>query len=245
MKIPKKIKKCLIALLCIFIAVIAFADRKVENIESIIIESFDNEPGSEVEWIVRASKFIHSLDYSYVNSWPEALFGKDTDTSEKKSLGIKASFKRKGYNYLEIIPVTVVDGKNIPKALELPGKVKSIDLWVWGSNYNFYMEVHLIDIYGINHVLFFGNLFFQGWNNLSVEIPNRIPQIGRRVSENQQLQVTKFVIWTQPHENVKNFYVFIDHLRILTDTFIDIYDGDELADEDYLNEMWKSLKGGS
>lgn len=252
MKIQKTLLKCLITVFCLFLTIAVFADNKVENIESRIIEPFDNvidpdDPNPEVKWIVRGSKFLdpESLDYGYVEAWPEALFSKTDDTSQIKSFGITAAFDRVGYNYLEIIPCLEVEGELKPTPLGLPGQVKSIGMWVWGSNYNYYLEVHLLDNRGIKHVLFLGDLSFVGWKNLFVQIPNAIPQTRRHTGTEARLKITKFVIWTRPNESAIGFYIFLDHLKVLTDTFIEKFDGDELADKDYLETIWKSEKEGN
>jgi hypothetical protein len=39
---------------------------------------------------------------------------------------------------------------------------------------------------------------------------------------------------------VDNFYIYIDQLKVLTDTFESFFDGDELADPDWINDVWSS-----
>ncbi|MDR0453091.1 MAG: flagellar filament outer layer protein FlaA [Treponema sp.] len=48
----------------------------------------------------------------------------------------------------------------------------------------------------------------------------------------------KFRIWTGPMEQVNNFYIYFDQLKVLTDTFETRYDGEELADPKKVQELW-------
>jgi hypothetical protein len=45
-------------------------------------------------------------------------------------------------------------------------------------------------------------------------------------------------IWTQPTEKVGDFYVYIRQLKVLTDTFDSLFDGNDLADPAYVQELW-------
>jgi hypothetical protein len=238
-------------LFTIFGARIGTADEKVQNMETVIIDDFDNDTtlkGKPREWFwyVRGSKFVveESLNWKLVPAYPDTLFSKkQVEGKDLRVLGIQGSFDRKGYNSYEVIPVTKDDkGKIIPRSIELPGKVKAIDLWVWGSNFNYYIEVYLLDSRGVNHRLFLGDLTFEGWKNLSVSVPESIPQSRRYIPKHEALYLTKLVIWTRPDERVNDFYVYFDHLKVNTDTFISKFDGDEMADIDEVNRMWKDGK---
>ena len=74
--------------------------------------------------------------------------------------------------------------ENIP-VFRFPADVKLIDLWAWGSNFDYYAEAHVTDYRGITHVLPLGNLKYEGWRNLKVRIPNYIPQGKNLYSENK------------------------------------------------------------
>jgi hypothetical protein len=39
-------------------------------------------------------------------------------------------------------------------------------------------------------------------------------------------------------EQVNNFYIYFDQLKVLTDTFETRYDGEELADPKKVQELW-------
>lgn len=228
----------------IFFSIAAFlaAEEGTHNLVSVVLESFDDATAPQ-QWIVRGSKFI-TPDYPqtmFVKSWPDAAFGENKENKPLYSLGIHTKFDRKAYNYVEIIPAKKgSDGKLAPAPIAIPGKAKSIDLWVWGSNFDYYMEVHIRDYQGVDHTLYLGNLTFEGWKNLSVDIPGSIPQTRRTIPKFQGLEITEFVIWTRPTEKVDDYYVFLDQVKVLTDMFESRFDGDDLGDMDTLNQLWSS-----
>jgi hypothetical protein len=224
-----------------FTAALIVADETTLNLASVVLDGFD-QPDKSL-WIVQGSKFA-TPDYPqtiYVKTWPDALFGKNKDNKDLYAIGIHGKFDRKAYNYIEIIPAKKgTDGKLAPNPIQIPGRLKSIDLWVWGSNYNFYMDVHLRDFQGVDHTLRLGDLTYAGWKNLFADIPGSIPQSRKYIPRFQGLELTEFVIWTRPDERVDDFYIFLDQVKVLTDMFESRFDGDNLADLDTLNQLWSS-----
>jgi len=222
-----------------FSAALISADEVTTNLVSAVLDNFD-QPDKSV-WIVQASKFATKgfPETTFVKAWPDALYGANKDKKDLYALGVHAKFDRKAYNSLELIPAKKGDGgKLVPNPIMIPGRAKALDLWIWGSNYNYYMDVHIRDFQGVDHVLSLGDLAFQGWRNLNVLIPTSIPQARRHIPRYQGLELTKLVIWTRPTESVEEFYVFIDQVKVLTDMFESRFDGDNLADQDYLKEVW-------
>jgi hypothetical protein len=226
-------------LLLLFPAASALADETTTNLQSKVIVSFDDEASRQ--WMVQGSKFT-TKDFpqmSIVRTWPDSLYGRNPVSKDLFALGIHSRFDRKGYNAIEIIPAKKgSDGKLVPSTLPLPGRVKAFDLWVWGSNYNYTMDVHLRDFEGIDRVLHLGSLQFVGWRNMSTTITGNIPQSRRYIPRFQALELTKLVIWTTPEERVDDFYVFLDEVKVLTDLFETRFDGDALADPKALDELW-------
>jgi hypothetical protein len=175
-----------------------------------------------------------------VRAFPEALYGKNKDNKPLFSLGVHARFDRKSYNYIEIIPAAKdSSGKLVPSTLPLVGRAKSIDAWVWGANYNYWLDVHLRDYQGIDHVIHMGSLKFAGWKDLSATISGAIPQSRPYIPKYAGLVLTKLVIWTAPDEKVDDYYFFIDEITIITDLFETRFDGEDLADPDTLNTIWQ------
>ena len=119
-------------------------------------------------------------------------------------------------------------------------RVKTIDLWAWGSNYDYSLEVHIRDYEGIEHTLQLGSLRYEDWKDLYTSVPSSIPQSRRYLPKRRNLQLTKLVLWTRPEEKVDGFYVYFDQLKVLTDLFESRFDGDNLIEPDVLNKIWKS-----
>jgi hypothetical protein len=232
--------------------------------ESEIIDDFDQTPTDR--WVVRGSKFTTVErdengnptkiypEIADVPGYPEALFGRSKDKQDRGVLGIHGKFNRRGYNQVEIIPAMEApadtpDGEIIhqdletgkrwvSKPLDLPGRVGIVDLWAWGSNHRYYLEMYVRDYRGVDHVISMGDLNYFGWKNLRVGIPAVIPQAAQYVPRFRNMQITKFVLWTRPEEKVDNFYFYLDHLKVLTNLFESRYDGDELESPEMLEQVW-------
>ncbi len=241
-----------LSLIILFVlpAGIMFADEQTSYFQSVVIESFDQT--SEQQWYVRGSKFIHE-DYpvfKLLPVYPDAAFRKAENTDDLRSLGIQFMFDRKGYNYLEIFPVTGEQDENgnpIPDPIKLPGRIANLDCWVWGANYSYYLEVHIMDNDGRIHVLKLGDIDYLGWKNLRVDIPNYIDQSIRYAPQRRGLELVKLVLWTRPDEKVADYYegkvqpiyFYLDQIKIFSDQFESPYDGSDLAsDADYINDLW-------
>ena len=245
---------CLILMAGIAVST-AFGDESTVDFESIVIEDFTGDTVREwtvanrtyryeYSWELDASKFASVVDdvqyprMTYVDSYPMALYGVNREGREIRSLGIWGKFDRRGYNWIDLYPVSTETGE--PFEIPIPGRISYLDAWVWGSNLNYYIEVYLRDYQGVVHNLYLGDIGYQGWKNLRVRIPTSIPQTRRVIPRFQGLDFVKFRIWTTPLERVDNFYIYIDHIKVLTDTFESLFDGDELTDPDRIQEIWAS-----
>ncbi len=218
------------------------ADQTTATYQVKSLVSFDDQAKAG-SWIVQGSKFATQgfPEYKLVKTWPEAVYGRNKENRDLYAMGIHSKFDRKGWNYIEIIPAAKDSSGNLtPTSISIPGRVQRMDMWVWGSNYNYTMDVFLRDYRGIDHVLHMGSLQFIGWRDLAVTVPSSIPQARRYLPQFQGLELTKIVIWTSPEEKVDDYWVFIDELTILTDTYQQRYDGENLADPDYLNQLWQA-----
>ncbi len=239
-----------------------FADERTLKLESVVIESFDGpgastfDDGSAVVWQVRGSKFSTEgyPRMTYVpETWPDDLFGPNPENrADLGVLGVNTAFDRMGYNQIELIP-GVGEGDNwVAKPLDLPGRVQTLDLWVWGSNFKYSMEAHFIDYEGLAYRLDLvqsddkrnpGSLKFVGWKNMYLDIPSYIRQSVNYKPEYRGLRLTKIVIYTHPSEKVDNFYVYLDHIKVLTDKHESFYDGYGLTSPERIAEIW-GTEGG-
>ncbi|MFW6313885.1 MAG: flagellar filament outer layer protein FlaA [Spirochaetota bacterium] len=229
------------------------ADEATRSWESIVLEDFDD--GGEYRWIVRGGKFLAAEDeetefeYAFPFAFeivegvkPEALVVSEEDAPDTFGvLGAQASFTRRGYNYLEFTPVEDEDdedGNPIHRPIEIPGRPLAIDLWAWGSNYSYYLEAQVRDYRGVVHTLKLGDLGFAGWKNLQVDIPNHIPRAVRFVPNRRRVELMKIVLWTRPDESVAGFHFYLDQIKVLTDMFETPFDGEGLANPEFVQEVW-------
>jgi len=262
MKVKSKIIISIFLLLFLSLSILVTADEVTQNLETKILETFDEDPTSR--WVAIGSKFSfvetdedgNEIQYpvtAMVNTYPQALFGYDIDDTDKNVLGIRCRFTRQGYNYVEIMPVKVAaadaEEKDIvyidsggtqyeADPIPISGRVQLFDVWVWGSNYNYYLEAHFEDSWGLSHVIRMGDLNYGGWKNLSAKIPNGISQATTYIPRIKPLRFTKFVLWTRPAEIVGDYYIYIDQMKILTDIFETRFDGDDLASSETMMDVW-------
>ena len=234
-------------LLVVLLAGVAIANEVTVNLQSIILDDFN---GGGSRWVARGSKFLavdggtsryeYPFTFQFVDDvWPEAMMRSDNDSP--RVFGVQASFTRPGYNYIELIPVEDQDDANgnpIPRPILIPGRPLAIDLWAWGSNYNYYLEAHVRDYRGIVHPLGLGSLHYAGWRNLRVNIPNHIPRAVRFVPARRQMYLEKLVLWTRPGESVSGFHFYLDQIKVLTDLFENPFDGQGLANPEFVRDVW-------
>ena len=254
---------CLIVLACITV-LSAYGDDRTVDLTSIVLEHFDEETthewlegkrtrSFEYSWVLAASKFATKSEdedgnevayplMAYLDTWPIALYGYNREGKTIKSLGIHGRFDRRGYNWIDLYPV---NGDGDPFEIPMPGRIRYLDLWVWGSNLDFNVEAFVRDHQGTVHIVKLGNLGYTGWKNLRANIPNHISQAKRVQPSLARLHFVKFRIWTSPAESVDNFYIYLKQFKVLTDTFESPFDGDELADPDLVPQLWANAGDNS
>jgi hypothetical protein len=239
---------CLV-LLAIGAASAAFGDDIAVNSTSVILESFDGD--SPYTWKVAGSKFATKTENAewpqstLVAAWPQSLHGINREGKDLKSFGVWGKFDRQGFNWIDIYPTdadsAADDANEFGNAeIPIPGRIQYMDLWVWGSNLDYNLEAYFRDYRGMVHVIDVGRLNFQGWKNLQVRIPARVPQSKRVLPKRAGLTFIKFRVWTPPTEPVADFRIYFDQFKILTDTYENFFDGDELAWPDRIEELWNA-----
>jgi hypothetical protein len=238
---------CLSVLVFLLSPSLLLADEQTENLVSHVLETFDPETRT-TEWLVTGSKFVTEgfPKQTYIEAWPEALYGANREGLDLQTLGAYFKFDRKGYNYIEFIPVSENEaGETVNSPIPIPGSVKKLDLWAWGSDFDYYLEAHIMDPRGIVHVLNLGSLNYVGWKNLSVTIPTYIPQSRNYAPYLQGLELVKLVLWTKPEEAVNECYFYLDQIKVLTDVFISRFDGDALTDPEKIEELWGGVENNA
>ncbi len=220
-------------LILAFVCVPLVAQKRGINYQTYMVETFDAPDASEWSWSGTGSKFI-TEGYPILKSFdgmPNAVRVMNGDPEkEYKFLGIEFKFNRMGNNWVDIFPVK---DDSVPYEIPFKGIVSRLDLWVWGAGYDYDLEVLVRDCNGRVHTLAIGNLRFEGWKNMSVNIPSSIPQSSRYISNVKQLKLVTFRIRTKPTEKVHDFYIFMDEIKVLTNTYSASYDGFELLKAEF------------
>ena len=236
---------CLVILACIAVFS-GFGDDVTNSYETKILETFNGTGDSPYTWKTQASRFITSMDgvtypvLAYIDAWPTAAFGynRSPDSPQLRSLGLHGKFDRQSYNWIDLYPVLTDDPEGKPYEIPLPGRIQNFDMWVWGSNLRFYIELYIRDYQGVVHCLKLGDISYTGWQNLKVNVPTNIRQSRRILPSFAGLHFVKFRIWTQPTERVDNFYIYFKQLKVLTDVFESFFDGNDLADPQNVDRLW-------
>jgi hypothetical protein len=230
-----------VALLTLAGSALLFADETTISLESKVVQDFAKPEAQS--WFVQGSKFSTEgfPRVGYIKGGPTAILGGDVQAAQNaRSMAVAMLFDRKEYNWVDVIPGT----KDKPIELSLPGRVKMIDIWVWSGNFNYYLEAFVRDYRGLVYTIPMGNLSFVGWKNLRINIPDNVPQSKKYLPRHEQLQFVKFRIWTRPSEVVvipgfegspdidKAVKFYFNNMKVLTDTFESLFDGDTLTNPD-------------
>ena len=238
----KRELKVLIGLACLFvIGLPVFAQPNSRSIETFVMDDFDSAGsqnymynGKEYswDWAVGSSRFIADgyPKTGYFEGIPNSLkqLHKGED-KEFKVFGVKTAFKRKGDNWFEVYPTA--DDK--PFEIPFVGIASQMDFWIWGSGYNYYLEVMVRDALGTVKVLPAGSLAFHGWKNIIVNIPGWIQQSSHLRSGPENMTFVGFRIRSDAEEYVDNFVIYFDQIKYTSNSLSLIYDGYELNDVDF------------
>lgn len=236
-------------LICLFNSVLStqeiIVQKKVISIQAPVLADFENPENTKLWKIGEVSQScdLEKTALKPMEGGPWSL----AEPAEKKKwcMGVKTAFKTKGYNYIEILP-PVYDPKLYPniqtlfpdpipnpqneRFIPIPGKCKSIDVWVAGRNYRYTLEIWIKDFNGFVYPLEMGKLDYPGWRNLSHNIPSYIPQEEKYLPKEKPLKFIKFVLRADPDERADKLYVYFDHMKVITDVYIQRYDGYEIKD---------------
>ncbi len=217
-------------ILALAFCVPAVAQPSAKAVETIVIDNFDTD--QDWSWNVQASRFI-SDGFPIIKKFegiPNSLrpYHKASDPTAMV-LGVKAAYDRKGDNWFEVFPT--MDGE----AYEIPfvGTVTQIDFWVWGANYYYTLEVLVRDADGRVHILNAGNLQFQGWRNVVINVPGYIRQHSRLRTGRTDMSFVGFRVRSDADEAVDDYVIYFDQLKYTTNTLSNIYDGYDLRDADF------------
>lgn len=219
---------CFVLVLAFCILPVAAQDYN-KSFQTYAVDNFDGSEEVKWTWMVQGSKFATEgfPKLQTFEGMPQALrvMYPESEENKKSFLGVQSKFNRMGDNWFDIIPT--VDGK--PYEIPFKGEVARIDMWVWGADYFYELEVLVRDAEGRVHTLPIGWLNFKGWKNMGVSIPTYIKQRTKYIGTDG-LSLVCFRVRSNPNERVDDFYFFIDEVMALTNVFVQSYDGFELMD---------------
>ncbi|MCL1864400.1 MAG: flagellar filament outer layer protein FlaA [Spirochaetes bacterium] len=172
---------------------------------------------------------------------------------KKKVLGIHFQFKYPGTNSVSIEPPFELDWKERTpvltydpalrkdvreRALQLPGRIRAISMWVHGRGFPYTLEVWIKDFKGEVHVLRKQPVNFVGWKPVIFEVPIFIPQTADSYPVTRVVKLVRIVLRETTYiagersrsasSNTTNAYIFFDQIKVLSDTYEVYFDGQEL-----------------
>lgn len=226
----KGLKVCVNLSLLVLFGSLMSAQPSSMSVETFVLDNFDTE--NEWKWTVNASRFVAEgyPKLGFFEGIPNSLkpFYKDSEQSPKV-LGVNVAFNRKGDNWIEVLPTK--DGK--PYECPLTGVVRHFDFWVWGTNYNYSLDVLVRDANGSVHILPCGTLNFRGWRNFIIKVPTWMQQSSRLRTGPKGMAFVGFRVKTHPREAVDDFAIYFDQLKYMASSLSFIYDGYELRYNDF------------
>jgi hypothetical protein len=231
---------CLALIACLTVP--AFADSKAQSVETIMLDNFDDPSTVDWTWGVATSRFVEEgyPKYGYINGMPNSLKQVADDHGENaKVLGIQVAYQRKGDNWFEVYPQKKAENGEMDNyEIQLKGNLSQMDFWIWGANYEYYIDVLIRDSDGRVVSLPAGNLDFHGWKNVIITIPGWLKQHSSYRSGPESISFVGFHVRSDPEEPVDDFMIYFDNLRYTTNAYSNVYDGYELrlTDFDAVNE---------
>lgn len=164
--------------------------------------------------------------YNWIELYPIVLSGGVLDGNGKPMTSV---IGHTGNNVLDDLGGKFTNLSKQATNVNLIGVVKSLDVWVWGGNYRYWLDFHLVDYKGFLHRLNAGDVNYVGWLNLRTRIPDYIPQTEYHVPFMKNLKLIMLKLWSYPNERVDQFYVYFDYMQVQTDVYEQRFNGDELG----------------
>lgn len=172
---------------------------------------------------------------------------------KKKMLGVRWRFRYPGNNVISLDPPKELDWKERTpvmtynqalrqdvqeRGIQLPGRAKAISMWVHARGFPYTIEVWIRDHKGDVHILQKQSINYVGWQPLIFQIPETIPQTTDSYPVTRLTKLVKIVIrevtqiegeYTRSNAaNSSDVFVFIDQIKVLTDTYEVYFDGQDL-----------------
>lgn len=138
-------------------------------------------------------------------------------------LGVKVKFYKRAVMNFAIYPI---------RPLPIPGKAKTVSVWVIGRNFNHRLKIMVEDYFGTRHELTMEKLNFLGWKKMTVAIPPTIKQSDYHFTDLMGIKVIGFKVYCDLDETIGSFYIYFDDLSAVTDLFEEMNrDVDDIPDD--------------
>jgi hypothetical protein len=172
---------------------------------------------------------------------------------KKKTLGVHFRFRYPGNNSVHLEPPLELDWKERTpvmtydqamrkdvqeRGIQLPGRAKSISMWVHARGFPYTMEVWVKDFKGDVHILEKQSINFVGWRPMTFDIPENMPQSSDTYPVTRTSKLVRIVLREVTNisgeysgtstRNSSDVYVFFDQIKVLTDTYEVYFDGQDL-----------------
>ena len=198
-----------------------------QKLELVLVEDFENCDSWRAlmpvdQGVARAKKVVGApRNDEFKSKYPEQQY----------CLGIKTWTYHRGFNWVEITP---------PTPMRIVGKLKGLSIWACGRNYRHRLEIWIRNYLGNEYPIDMGSLNFRGWKKLSARIPMHIPYYRKYVPQYWPMDITRIIIRHDPNEPTGVFYLYVDALEAIVDTYQDSYDGDDMINERGV-ERWEEV----
>lgn len=172
---------------------------------------------------------------------------------KKKNLGVHFRFRYPGNNSVSLEPPMEIDWKDrtpvltydqamrkdVPeRGIQLPGRAKAISMWVHARGFSYTIELWVKDFKGDVHILEKQSINFVGWRPMTFEIPANMPQSSDTYPVTRVSKLVRIVIREVSNvagelsstsvRNTSDVFVFLDQIKVLTDTYEVYFDGQDL-----------------
>ncbi len=198
-----------------------------QKLELILVEDFENCDAWRAlmpsdQGFARAKKVVGApRNEKFRSKYPDQQY----------CLGIKEWSYHRGFTWVDITP---------PTPIRIVGKLKGLSIWACGRNYRHRLEIWVRNYQGNEYPIDMGSLNFRGWKKLSARIPLYIPYYTKYVPQYKTMEITRIVIRHDPNEINGVYYLYLDVLEAIVDTYTDTYDGDDMINERGV-ERWEEV----
>ncbi len=190
-----------------------------------------------------------SSDMKVEDAYSPTGLGKE----KKNAMGVHFKFRYPGNNAVHLEPPFELEWKDrtpvltydqamrkdvAERGIQLPGRAKSISMWVHARGFPYTVEVWIRDFKGDVHILEKQSINFVGWRPMIFQIPTNIPQTSDTYPATRTTKIVRIVLReitnvggeysSTSAKNSADVFVFFDQIKVLTDAYEVYFDGQDL-----------------